>query len=236
MRRKGVRLRGGIITTRPCLTHGSSMKSHLILLLALFSFKASACVDHQLRDAAASVQVVEPSVTAAQRDGCVLLTVLGSVKNNGGERVESLLVEAKLKDASGKTIDVISQPVHGLVVPAGQQVAFRLLAPAAAAPAMYAGVEARVVSAEAHVPFVPPPPARAENEPNVFVSLLVSWAPMLLLIAVWVLLARKFSGKGSTQDKMLTAIGEQNALLARQIAAIEAIASAAAAKKAANEA
>lgn len=35
---------------------------------------------------------------------------------------------------------------------------------------------------------------------------------------------------------MLTAIGEQNALLARQIAAIEAIASAAAAKKAANEA
>lgn len=39
-------------------------------------------------------------------------------------------------------------------------------------------------------------------------------------------MARKYSGKGSNQDKMLIAINEQNALLTRQSAAIEAIANA----------
>ena len=63
---------------------------------------------------------------------------------------------------------------------------------------------------------------------------LISWVPMVIFIGVWMFLARKYSGKGSIQDQMLTAISNQNSLLTKQITAIESIASAANSKKSAN--
>ena len=54
---------------------------------------------------------------------------------------------------------------------------------------------------------------------------------MILLILAWIFLARKYSGKGSNQAKMLTVIGEQNALLTKQISALETIASAVSSRK-----
>ncbi len=53
----------------------------------------------------------------------------------------------------------------------------------------------------------------------------MAWGPMLLLIVVWLLLARKASSKGSFQERMLAGMQEQNALLGRQVSALEAIAS-----------
>jgi ATP-dependent Zn protease len=196
------------------------MKKLISLPLTLFVSYALACGDHDLPDPGSSVQVVEATVQTAKMDGPLFVTVLGEFKNTTGSKIGNLVVEAKLIDASGKVVDVLSQPVYGLVVPAGQQVAFRIQGPAAVKESLYAGVRARVVSAEAHAPSAP---RAAKQESNRFVDFLVSWGPMLLLIAVWIFLARKYSGKGSTQDKMLNAIGEQNVLLAKQISAIEAI-------------
>lgn len=197
-------------------------------LLALVLSNALACAEHDLPDAGSSVQVAETSVITSKNDGPLLVTVLGTLKNTTGKRIENLVIEAKLTDASGKVIDVLSERVYGLVVPAGQDVAFRLQAPAAAGPDAYAGARARVVSAEAHAPFTP---RAAKSVPHPVIDLLVSWGPMILLIAVWLFMMRRYSGKGSTQDKMLAAIGEQNTLLARQIAAIESIAAAASTRK-----
>ena len=47
---------------------------------------------------------------------------------------------------------------------------------------------------------------------------------MLLLIVVWIFLARKYSGKGSPQQRLVELMVEQNALLARQASAIETFA------------
>lgn len=200
-------------------------------LLVLLTSNASACADHDLPEASLSVQVAEASVTTTKNDGPLLVTVLGTLKNTTSNRIENLVLEAKLTDSSGKVIDVLSERVYDLVVPAGQQIAFRLQAPAAAGPNSYAGVEARVVSAEAHTPLAP---RSAKKETNLIRDVLISWGPMILLIAVWLLLARKYSGKGSTQNKLLAAIVEQNSLLTKQIAAIENIAMAANTKKSAN--
>jgi ATP-dependent Zn protease len=200
------------------------MKKLVSLPLLLLASHTLACADHELPDPSASVQIVEATVSTSKTDGPLFVTVLGSFKNTTGSKIDSLVVEAKLTNSSGKVIDVLSQPVYGLVVPAGQQVAFRLQGPAAVKEGLYAGVQARVVSAEAHAPSTP---RAAKQESNRVIDFLASWGPMLLLIAVWIFLARKYSGKGSTQEKMLVAIGEQNALLAKQISAIEVIASAA---------
>lgn len=200
------------------------MKKTASLFLILLASSSFAFVDHDLKDPSASVQIMDAAVKTSKSDGLLFVTVLGTFKNTTESKIDNLVVEAKLTDTGGKVIDVLSQPIYGLVVPAGQQVAFRLQGPAAAAQGAYVGVEARVVSAEAHTSSIP---RLDQPETNRFVDFLVSWGPMLLLIAVWIFLARKYSGKGSTQDKMLAAINEQNALLAKQVSAIEIIAAAA---------
>lgn len=197
------------------------MKKLVSLFLILLASNSFALVDSDLKDPSASVQIVDAAVNTSKSDGLLFVTVLGTFKNSTESKIDNLVVEAKLTDAGGKVIDVLSQPIYGVVVPAGQQVAFRLQGPAAATHGAYVGVQARVVSAEAHTPST----TRTDKpETNRFIDFLVSWGPMLLLIAVWIFLARKYSGKGSTQDKMLAAINEQNLLIAKQVAAIEIIA------------
>lgn len=56
-----------------------------------------------------------------------------------------------------------------------------------------------------------------------------------MLILVWVVLARKYSGKGSAHQRSVELIAEQNALLGKQLAAIESIATAASKSSKAGE-
>lgn len=51
---------------------------------------------------------------------------------------------------TSKVIDLLSDSMHGLVVPPGEKIAIRLLGTAAAAQANCANVQVRIVSAEAH--------------------------------------------------------------------------------------
>lgn len=204
------------------------MRFLLSLLLVVLASNAFAACDQDLQDPNSQVQVVGASVTTTKTDGPVFVSVIGELRNTTNNKIDELVIEAKLTNSKGKVIDVISEPVYGLVVPAGQQVAFRLQAPAAADQSSYSGVTVRVISGNSNAPSAPSTSAQKSSK---YLEVLVSWAPMILLILVWVVLARKYSGKGSNQEKMLAAISEQNALLAKQIAAIEAIASAASAQK-----
>ena len=131
------------------------------------------------------------------------------------------MVEAKLADSTGKVIEVLTESLYGITVPAGQQVAFRMQGSAAASESAYASVQARVTSGETQK-------ARPQQKPESrIIAFLVSWGPMLVLILVWVYLARKFNGKGSLQNRTVDLIAEQNAILTKQLAAIETIAQAA---------
>jgi ATP-dependent Zn protease len=204
---------------------GSIMKNFLFAtLLLLLAQTTIACNDHDLQDPGNSVQVVETSVSTSNLEGSLFVTVFGTFKNSTADKVDNLVVEAKLTDSEGKVIDVLTQPIYGVVVPAGQQVAFRMQGSAAANQNAYSSVQVRVTSGEAHPPRKIPPP---KSNVTTWVDMLISWGPMLLVILVWIVLARKYAGKGSTQHRMLDAISEQNALLTRQLVAIESIASAA---------
>jgi len=117
------------------------------------------------------------------------------------------VVEAKLADSTGKVIEVLTESLYGITVPASESA--------------YASVQARVTSGETQK-------ARPQQKPESrIIAFLVSWGPMLVLILVWVYLARKFNGKGSLQNRTVDLIAEQNAILTKQLAAIETIAQAA---------
>lgn len=83
--------------------------------------------------------------------------------------------------------------------------------------------QVRVVSAESHAMAAG---RSSPNRKNQLIEFAMSWGPMLLLILVWIFFVRKFNGKGSCHDKLLNAMNEQNALLMRQSAAVESIATA----------
>jgi hypothetical protein len=196
-------------------------KKILAVSLIAMTGSAFACCNSELKYPDEAVKVVGPTVTTSKTDGPLLVTVLGTFQNTTEHPVSELVVEAKLIDSTGKTVDVLTQPVYGIVVPAGHQVAFRMQAPAAAKESAYASVQARVTSGESHLPSQP----RAEQkDENPYIAFLVSWGPMLLLIAVWIFWARKYSGKGSPQHRSLDLIAEQNVMLAKQLTAIESIA------------
>jgi ATP-dependent Zn protease len=209
------------------------MKKLIVVLLALIALNATACADHDFPEAGSSIQVTEASWSTSKNDGPLILTVLGTLKNPTNNRVENLVVEAKLIDRNGKVIDILTGHVYGLVIPAGQQVAFRLQSSAAASQSAYTAVEARVISAEAHPPRTPDPKKEERNE---MLEYIISWIPMVIFIGVWAFLARRYNGKGSIQDKVLIAINEQNSLLTKQISAIESIAAAANSQRPANDA
>lgn len=200
------------------------LKTLIIVALLTFVKVSYACCESELKDPPASVEILAPTFSVTGTDGPQLLTVVGTFRNKTETTVGDLVVEARLLDTTGNVVDVLSQPVYGLLVRAGQEVSFRMQGPAAVQASAYASVQARVTSG---VSQQPRPPRSERREESQLVSLLVSWGPMLLLIVVWIYMARKYSGKGSAQDRTIDLIAEQNVILSKQLAAIEAIAAAA---------
>lgn len=126
------------------------MKQKIAAFALLLTLNAQACADHDLQSPSVAVQVVNAAVSTAKADGPLLVTVIGELKNTTNDKINDVVIEARLTDASGKVIDVLSESQYGLVVPPGEQVSFRLQGAAATTQAAYVGVQARVVSAQAH--------------------------------------------------------------------------------------
>jgi hypothetical protein len=188
----------------------------LLLALAAPCLTCGAAVLENPGDA---VKVVDARIITRQQEGRDnVVTVLGSLKNETGQPVSALAVEARLLDAQGQLVDVLTDKFYDIAIMPGEQAAFRLQGSAASPLAAYAQVQARVTSGERRE--AEPPKAQSGWGWNrdTLMSLLVSWGPMLLLIAVWIVFIRLASSKKSPQ---LNLIAEQNALVQRQAAALE---------------
>jgi uncharacterized membrane protein YgcG len=209
------------------------------LLLALAGPCLTCCAE-ELQNPSAAVKVVDARIVTREAGHDVLVTVLGSLKNETGQSVSNLVVEAKLLDAQGKLVDVLTDSLYGIVVMPGDQVAFRLqrIPAAAASPASYAQVQARVTSGESQEAAQPRRETGWGWNRHTFMSLVSNWGPVLLLIAalvwlVWVLwrVSNKKSPLTQRADEQLKLIAAQNALIAeqrvllqRQVAALEKLA------------
>ena len=138
-------------------------------------------------------------------------------------------MEAKFLDSANKVIDVITQENYGIVVPAGKDVLLKLRDSISGAQVSYSKVEVRVLSADFRAPKSAFGSANPNNTKNAMIEFLISWGPMLLLIAVWIYMMRKYSN--GYQNKVLQFMDKQNELIAKQAAALELIATASSASK-----
>jgi len=130
-----------------------SIRILLSLLLAM-SGTASAC-DYQqdFDESGAALQVLRPTFTVGSGDSApeskaVMLTVLGELKNTSKSCIENIVVEVKFFDAQNKLVDANTEPVPGVEVLPGREVAFRTVLFATRPKESYSSMTARVVAAE----------------------------------------------------------------------------------------
>ena len=157
------------------------------------------------------------------------LVALVNVKNSSDTSAYNIVLEAKFLDSANKVIDVITQENYGIVVPAGKDVLLKLRDSISGAQVSYSKVEVRVLSADFRAPKSAFGSANPNNTKNAMIEFLISWGPMLLLIAVWIYMMRKYSN--GYQNKVLQFMDKQNELIAKQAAALELIATASSASK-----
>ncbi len=200
----------------------------LLSLLLAMSGAASAC-DYQqdFDESGAALQVLQPTFTLGSGDSApeskaLMATVLGELKNTSKSCIENIIVEVKFFDAQNKLVDANTEPVPGVEVLPGQEVAFRTVVFATRPKEFYSSMTARVVAAEQRITKKPRP---VEPERSWLAELFVSWCPMLLLIGVWVFfIFRMNNSKKSPQAKSQALVADQNAILREQLKALEKIA------------
>jgi hypothetical protein len=168
-----------------------------------------------------SMLEVKPSSLDVSVDaGHRMVTTLGTITNPSSNCFQNVVLELQYFDPSKRHIDTVVEPVEGLVVPAGETVEFRVREPASKEASAYVTQSVRVVDAD--VRWV----KSQEAGHGVFIDLLLSWAPMILLIGVWVYFMRKQSGQKSVQSKMLVLMEKQLQVAEVQSRAIQQAAAA----------
>lgn len=197
----------------------TNMQKKTLLAFAAFasiSLSAfSACGQHLDFDPE-TISITETSISYSEGGNPPFVTTIGTIKNSSGSLIEDIVVEVKYFDADKKLIDVVTQPLYGLVVPASQELAFRVRDVADKPRAAYVSNSVRVVSAAR---LARQQPQKKQNP--LWLDVLISWGPMLLLIAVWVIVMRRFNKKGSPQVRHVELIEKQNAILGRLASAVE---------------
>jgi ATP-dependent Zn protease len=188
------------------------------LLLVLSIHEGAACEQHVQFDPE-KIFVIDTSFTYSQSESTPLVTTIGTIKNTSNSLVEDIVIEVKYFNAEKKLVDVVTQPLYGVVVPAFQEVAFRVRDAADKPKTSYTFSNVRMASAEQRVAQQSKPKQSSFS----WSELLVSWGPMLMLIGVWVFFMRKMNKKGSYQFRTVELIDKQNAILERIATAAEKV-------------
>jgi len=183
------------------------------LVLACMTTTAFACADVADSDEAiAKLSVTTTSISYALEEGRGVITTLGTLKNASDACFSQLVAEVKYYDAKGTLIDVVTRPMYGLVVQSSKEVAFRVRDDADKPKDAYASSSIRVIAAE-----VKNSGKTSPTQKQYWMDLFVSWGPMLMLIAVWLIFMRRFNGSKSVPQRSL-------AMLERQVQTLERVA------------
>jgi hypothetical protein len=148
------------------------------------------------------------SYLAGAQGGTV--TTLGRISSPVSLCVEDIVLEVQYFDSSGTRIDSATQPLYGVAIPSGGSAAFKVTDSAARPKQDYASTTVRVVSVGERVTRSPRP-----HETPLPLQLLFNCAPILLLIAVWILFMRRLRAQTAKAQN----------LTERQVLAVERMAS-----------
>ncbi len=167
-----------------------------------------------------SMLVVTPTAMDVSNDaGHRLVTTLGTIANPSRNCFLNVQLELQYFDAAKNHVDTVTETLEGLTVPAGETVQFRVREAASRDSAAYVSQSVRLVDADMRW-------TKAPADPHPLQDLLLSWAPMLLLIAVWIYFVRRQNNGKSLQSRMFAVMEQQLEVARAQSLAIQKAAAA----------
>lgn len=210
---------------------------HLLSCLALCGCALAVPAVQAQPDAPAGLAAIEfagaefnHDTDDGHRAGPGVLHVMGTLRNTGGQKLETPVVEARFFDAQGKLIDALHDSLYDVTLPPGQQAVVRLDGAARFPAERYARVELRLMSASLSAPEVDcnGDCAAGASPHSAWLDELRPWWPFFLVMLPWGV----WGMWHVRRSRKITAaiVQSQVQLLERQTRALEALAAAAAAR------
>lgn len=176
-----------------------------------------------------SLTIVDSKIHySANKNEAHLISCIGTVENHSNKSWNELVFEVQYFNSEDQLIDTTSEYDYSIVIPAHDTIAFRVTGHAIHEASEYQTHKVRITSATPESCNDPAPSKSKRKRINIFIDILISWTPMLILIAVWIFFMRKYQGKKSPQRKILELqekqcklVEQQNALFEKLIEVIE---------------
>lgn len=192
----------------------------VLLLLAFSSLQALACTENESSDALpGKLQAKVASIHFTQGENRNFITTLGTLKNSSRACAQDLVLEVTYANAQGQVIDVVTQNLNELVIPAADEVGFRIYDVAMQPQGAYASSKVRVLSATSKV---------TPESSSLAASLLANWGPVaIFFFALFWFLRRLTKNPKSPAQRSLAMMEQQTEILAQQARMLERLAAAA---------
>jgi ATP-dependent Zn protease len=180
-------------------------KINLFFLFCL-SISASFTLQAEERAAEQYIEVVESEKIYEQHEEYSTVSILGRLQNNSSAYIDRVVLEGQFFDSNGKLIDTVTERMYEMVVPPNDGTAFVLSKEAIKSVDDYSSYKIRATFARLKTP------CSKKNTDNLFYNILINWAPLFIIIGVWVVFLIRFQKK-SPQAKTLELVEKQNELI-----------------------
>jgi hypothetical protein len=134
---------------------------------------------------------------------------IGHIQNSGKYPLEDIVIEVQFFDGDGELIDVTRRTLYNIRILPKEKAPFKIETFAAHKQELYVSQEVHIIDADQDIPC-------SSNSKKGFISDLIGMLlPIVIFFAIFILLMRKYQGKGSNQDKLVN-------LMERQVDLVEA--------------
>ena len=151
------------------------------------------------------LKVLEPVQSYEQEGDYRTVSVVGRLKNKSASYVHNIILESEFFNKNGELIDAVTEQQYSLIIPPNETIAFSISKQAIHKESDYSKSKVRVTYAETKS-------ACNTRKDNWLIKMLVNWAPLIILILVWVIFVNRFQKK-SPHAKSLALIEQQNELI-----------------------
>ena len=157
-------------------------------------------------------KIIKSETNYSESPNCRYITCIGEIQNLTDDVWDDLVVEVKYFNSNGALIDTETESLYSYVLQAKDTIPFRVRIQADRNASEYSTHSVRITSAERKSRY------ESQNSPkkksSLISNILISWAPMIILIGVWVLFMRFYlSNKRSPQAKSIELLKNQAILI-----------------------
>jgi ATP-dependent Zn protease len=150
--------------------------------------------------------IVKDPVQSFEQEGDYrTISVVGMLENTSSSYIDDVVIEAQFFNSKGELIDAYTEHQYSAVIPPNDTIAFALSKQAIHESGEYSDKTVRVTYAETKS-------SCKDRKDNLFVSMLINWAPLIIIVGAWILIMYRFQKK-SPQAKTIELIEQQNELI-----------------------